>query len=288
MAYELVAEVLDHAPPDLTPAEVLVLAAVAEYVLNEDYKRGSRRTSRPAADIARRAHMTLDGLRKALQRLAKNDLEIRVPLATGKDGRPVYAVPGKSGTYEVPTLAAPPDCLCNTCKKGELVTQVVHKAVPQSRLNGEKAVPQSRLGGTTVQPGGTGVPPGGTGVLPNRVSVPGNQGPRARTRAGARARANEPTTEDLDTIIEEMNDHAGIVVSRDHARRIYQDVISRAGAKIGHPLRYVLAAIRDEPHRYRPTPTPPPMEPARQLPLVAVASDETRAKVMSQLRAGTA
>jgi hypothetical protein len=309
MAYELVAEVLDHAPSEFTPAERMVMVAIAEYVRTEDYKQhGTRSISRPAADIARRAGLKPEGLKEALQRLAKRKFDVRVPLRTGRDGRPVYAVPGTSPRYEIPPLPVPADCFCDACKRAIPALQVIHKGGSQPPLRRGKGGSQPRLGGATAPPDGVTAPPiatsedtenvlveasrngvqGGATTPPNRVREPGSPGPRARTRAGGRARTAEPTTEDLDTIIEEMNDHAGVKVTRDHARRIWVQVLERAGTKISHPLLYVLAAIRDAPHEYKPTPTPPPVQSSRQLPLVAVASDETRAKVMSQLRAGTA
>jgi hypothetical protein len=191
MAWELVNEVLDHAPAGLTPAEVLVLVAIAEYVRTEDHKHGIRRTSRPAADIARRAHMTLDGLRKAVQRLAKNGLDIRVELATGKDGRPVYAVPGKSSTYKIPPLSAATggQCICETCT-ADIPTKVIHKEGAEPPL---KAVPQYRLDD----------PEGGTPVPPRRYPSTAKAVPQyrltgsgfrvIRVHAGARVREAPPT-----------------------------------------------------------------------------------------------
>jgi hypothetical protein len=271
MAYELVAEVLDHAPSDLTPAERLVMVVIAEYVHTEDYKRGIRSTSRPAADIGRRAGLRKEGLKEALQRLARRKLDVRTPLAIGRDGRPVYALPGKSGTYEIPELPAPADCFCDACKKAIPMLGLIHKGGPQPPLANHKGGPQPRLGGATA-------PPGGATAPPNQSRVPGKSSPRASvTKSG-------PTDEDLDTIIEEIKDHAGVTATADHARCVYRDVLGRAGTTtLRHPLSYVLKAIREEPHRYRPTPTPAP---ARQQPLLSLVepvppgkpvSDEKRA-----------
>lgn len=59
-----------------------------------------------------------------------------------------------------------------------------------------------------------------------------------------------PDTEDVETIIEEVHDQAGVTVTADHARQIYSDVITTAGTEPDHPLSYVLKAIRAEPYRY--------------------------------------
>lgn len=76
---------------------------------------------------------------------------------------------------------------------------------------------------------------------------------RRRAKVSGTQSAGHPSGEDLDTIIEEMLDHAGITVTADHARQIYTDVIERAGEpQPEHPLSYVLKAIREQPHRYRP------------------------------------
>lgn len=244
MAYELVAEVLDHAPAGLTAAERLVMVVIAEYVLSSDYARGLRTTSRPAGDVARRAGLKPEGLKATLQRLAGRNLELRVALATGRDGRPVYAMPGRSTTYQVPVLAAinGGTCVCEDCQ--QIAVPVIPKGGSQPRLTAHKGGSQPRLGGATAPP--------------NRGRNRGNPGPRTRARA---------TPTDLDTIVEEMLDHAEIRITVDDAAVIYRDVLDRAGTPPRHPLSYVLQAIRAEPHRYRPTPTPPPAP--RQLPLVA-------------------
>lgn len=291
MAYELVAEVLDHAPTDLAPSERLVMVVIAEYVLSTDYTRGNRSTSRPAADVARRAGVTISGLKQALQRLAKRGLDMRVPLLVGKDGRPVYAMPGRSSTYQVPPLAAATGgaCTCDSCISGISTLEVIPKGTPHSPLNGHRITPKgasdSRLGGSTQSPGGSTQSPGDSTQPPNRV--PGSVNPGPRTRPRTRTREPAPTVDDTESIIEEMHDHAGVVVDIDHATRIWRDVLTRAKTLPQHPLSYVLRAIRTEPHRYQPTPTPPPPEPPRQLPLVAaIPTPERRAHLRTHWKTG--
>lgn len=270
MAYELVEEVLDHAPAGLTPAERLVMVAIAEYVLSSDYTHGVRRTSRPSSEIARRAGLKPDGLKAVLQRLAARNLELRVPLMTGKDNRPVYAMPGRSGTYEIPALAAATggSCTCESCIQVVSGAEVIHKGGSQPPLDGRKGGPQPRVGGATAPPGGVTAPPGGVTAPPNRVRVPEIPGSRARASA-------KPGPEDLETIIEEMRDTTRKTVTREHAATIYRDVLERAKTRPAHPLAYVLKAIRTEGERYLPTHTPPAYVPlARQLPLVAVVTHD--------------
>lgn len=132
MGIKLVVEVMDHAPEDLTPAERLVLVVIAENVRDGDPKRETW-PGFNAAVLAKRAGLTGDGsLKRALQRLAKRGMEVRVPIATGKDGRELYAVPGQQCRYRLPVF------------KGGLT-------VP----------PSDDEGGTTVPAGGTRVPPKG-------------------------------------------------------------------------------------------------------------------------------
>lgn len=84
------------------------------------------------------------------------------------------------------------------------------------------------------------------------------------------ARAAGPKDDDIETIIEEIKDHTGATtVPRDHARRVYVEVLARTKRMPASPLAYVLAAIRREPSRYRPVATPPAVQP----PLLTIASD---------------
>lgn len=99
-----VVEVLDHAPRELTPAECLVLVTIAENVNDKD----PQRKTWPAFSqelLAERSRLTGKGsLKDALQRLSKRGLEVRVPMGIGKDGRTLYAIPGKQCRYRLPVF----------------------------------------------------------------------------------------------------------------------------------------------------------------------------------------
>lgn len=147
MAIQLVQEVLDHAPDDITPAELVVLLAIAERASN------LTRVAYPSKDgtwnLARRCRLTPDGLRRVFQRLAARGLEVRVSFGVDGKGRPVYACRGRSTDYRLPKLPAP------------------RKAGRESHLSSEK-------GGTTVRKGGTRVPaigPNGGTLVPPRASL---------------------------------------------------------------------------------------------------------------------
>lgn len=75
---------------------------------------------------------------------------------------------------------------------------------------------------------------------------------RRKAKVSGTESAGHPSVEDLDTIIEEMLDHAGVTVTAEHARRIYREVIEGLATPSEHPLPDVLRAIRETPHRYRP------------------------------------
>lgn len=112
MAYQLVAEVLDHAPSSLSPAEKLLLVALAEVTRIED-----NRQCPPVSlqDLARRTNVLPSSLGKVMHRLNEHGLEVRIPLGTNRNGRPVYAVTGIAPSFRLPVLPPPPGCLCKAC-----------------------------------------------------------------------------------------------------------------------------------------------------------------------------
>jgi hypothetical protein len=102
VSIDLIVEVLDHAPEKLTPSERLVLVVIAEWA--NDKTRVAKQTKNWNLDtICRRAGIQRAGLKSVLQRLAKNGLEVRVPVRW-KDGKPVYAYEGTAVTFKLPVL----------------------------------------------------------------------------------------------------------------------------------------------------------------------------------------
>lgn len=200
MAYELVEEVLDHAP-EMTAAERLILVCIAEdarNVLDRAAKIPSERLlRRVGGEIGER------GIRQALTRLAGRGLDVRVPLGYDRRGAPVYAVPGRVRQFRLPHFRpAAGDCRCYGCRevdRGVFPSSI--EAAPQFPLpdaEGEKeepqcrlAEPQFRLGGTTVPPGGTTVPPTPSIEVPMPLQDPDSSvlalSPGALARAELRA-----------------------------------------------------------------------------------------------------
>lgn len=203
MAYELVEEVFDHAPP-MSPTERVILVCIAEK------SRLPGRDAQISGEVlARRigGEVGERGIRQALTRLAERGFEVRVPIAYDKRGEPLYAVPGRVRHFRVPHFRpAPADCACFGCRtvdrsgfpsspKAASPFPLVSVEAPKGELQCRQAELQFPLGGTTVPPGGTTVPP-----LPSVETVPSQDpdssagdatDPAALARAEIRARISE-------------------------------------------------------------------------------------------------
>jgi hypothetical protein len=101
VAWQLVKEVFEGAPPELGPAERLVLVALAEWADAEE-----RLCWRTAGELAARVGVSENGLRKVMQRLARCNLDPRVPIQFGASGAPVFAHKGRATTFRLPFLTA--------------------------------------------------------------------------------------------------------------------------------------------------------------------------------------
>jgi hypothetical protein len=119
MGIKRVVDVLLHAPKDLTAAERMVLVAIGENVRDGD----PTLLTWPDFNVhtlAERTGLTGKGsLKSALQRLGARGLEVRVPITSGKDGRPVYALPGKQCRYRFPAALVGEDTTSPTAEEGE-------------------------------------------------------------------------------------------------------------------------------------------------------------------------
>lgn len=166
MSNRLLNEVFNYVRDDLTPAERLVLLAVADEV--RDDRAGSNRGECVVTEalLCRKTGLSPDALKKAKQRLAARDLEVRVPLRdvcgkpqTDGRGRPTYAHEGHATRYALPVLALP--------RGGNTVPPLAGAA--SDGAEGEETRPPS--GGNLVPPlgsseGGTWSPSGGNTVPP--------------------------------------------------------------------------------------------------------------------------
>lgn len=109
MSIELVSEVFDHCPAEVSPAERLILLAIAEQAQDKDRTDGGRfiaaRTCFPGQGLMERmTGLGKSGFGDALRRLSKRNLEVRVAIAIDKSGRPIYAAKGHNTVYRLPAL----------------------------------------------------------------------------------------------------------------------------------------------------------------------------------------
>ncbi|GGV34047.1 hypothetical protein GCM10010182_67360 [Actinomadura cremea] len=106
---ELANWLMSPAAVDVSPNERLVLFVVAE----RSHER-SRIMLRHRGDdeqlvdrIARTTGLARDGaLKRTFRALAKRGLDVRIPVANGKDGRPVFACEGHSMRFRLPEFPA--------------------------------------------------------------------------------------------------------------------------------------------------------------------------------------
>ena len=113
MAWQIVTEVLHHAPPGLGPAERLVLLVVAHQVHQRDVD--ARRYSCGLDELARLTGLAPNSVSAALTRLAGKGYDLRVPRGVDDHGRPVYAHRGRVSTFRIPAFPPPPGCSCAAC-----------------------------------------------------------------------------------------------------------------------------------------------------------------------------
>jgi hypothetical protein len=141
MAYELVAEMLDHSPPELTSGEMLVLVALAEWANFE-----TRECWRRPGELQTRARVSASGLRAVFRRLAERGLDPRVVAAHNADGSPRYAWKGHASVFRVPRMPAPADCSCPLCRhhSGAFTERKAATAVSQSRHSGDSQSVKNR------------------------------------------------------------------------------------------------------------------------------------------------
>lgn len=189
MGYKLYREIRDLAPDDWTPAEFAVAQAIADNA--DEGTRQSFRLTMPELLRRVRGINTMAGLRRVLQRLADRGFEFRVPIKTGKDGRPVYAHKGHAADFIVPPMPAErPTVSPGTPAKARATARLSEgepsgspstaKERPAARLKAPKASPAARPSPETTSPGFKDSPAGS----PNKVSRLARTSPRtARTRS---------------------------------------------------------------------------------------------------------
>lgn len=152
MSIDLILEVMDHAPANLTPGERMVLVVIAERA-NDKTRIAKQGKNWTLGTIARRAGVGRDGLRKIFQRLAKNGCEVRVALGTDSRGRPVFAYEGTAMTFKVPDFPKRGDAGTSSEEERQdgSTTSEEQRGDDSTASDGQEVVPQSARGGTPVR-----------------------------------------------------------------------------------------------------------------------------------------
>lgn len=110
MSYELVQEVRESAPLDLSATERLILIWIAEQSREEDRYYRSELIEARTCWPGRENLMRWSGIssertfRAALQKLADRGLDVRVPLGVDRHGAVLYAVKGQRMVLRLPEL----------------------------------------------------------------------------------------------------------------------------------------------------------------------------------------
>lgn len=180
MGIKRVVDVLLNAPADLTAAERMVLVAIGENVRDGD----PTLLTWPDFNVhtlAERTGLTGKGsLKAALQRLGGRGLEVRVPLTSGKDGRPVYALPGKQCRYRFPASLVGEATVSPNEGEGETRTSPKGRPGPRQERSGPPL---------NADKGRTGPPPTPTSTPPPSKQADAN--PAAPSELTQRRRQQE-------------------------------------------------------------------------------------------------
>jgi hypothetical protein len=99
VGYRLYRQIRDFAPQNWTSGELVVA-----FIIADSANDGTRRSYLDNPELCRRARMSGNGVRKALQRLAERGFEFRISKGKDKNGKEVYAVSGRCVEYQVPDI----------------------------------------------------------------------------------------------------------------------------------------------------------------------------------------
>ncbi|MFE2041647.1 hypothetical protein ACFXAZ_12080 [Streptomyces sp. NPDC059477] len=172
MGYELRRELRTALGPKITGLQRAVALEIA------DDARGEGRTSHASLDdlVEWTGAKDVNVVRNALKRLADAGWEFRVPIGTGKDGRTLYAVPGKRMTFRVPDFQG-----------GAVAPSQGAVATPSTEDPGTEGVAGARSEGATAPSQGATAPSEGAGATPSSHTTT----PTSPTPASAAARSKK-------------------------------------------------------------------------------------------------
>lgn len=140
------------AHPELSATERLLLLFVADAGQDRRHLERGRwveawQSFHPSSRIAEAVGVGDAGLRAARTKLSKHPdaLEVRVPIGTGRDGRPLFAKPGTAMTYTVPAVigatTVAPRCDDGSALAPQGATDVAHRRDDGSGYPRQKSHP---------------------------------------------------------------------------------------------------------------------------------------------------
>lgn len=243
---------------DLTPAERCVLFVVAE----RSHER-TRLMLRHRGDdeqlvdrIAETTGLAREGaLKKAFQRLAKRGMDVRIPVAEGKDGRPVFACEGHSMRFRLPEFPAsislpdaPPDPTDPCGEPGDNPVDNPPAETPDDDERGDESSRLSPRGGTKRPASGDERGDESSRPTPsNYTSGPSyKQDPSTSVRSpvaeveGSPARPDETNTHTSST----FDFRAACAYLLQVAPEVQAAAIARAATELGHDAKTEALRIR--------------------------------------------
>ncbi len=217
MGYKLYREVLEFAPADLTPAELVVWM-----VLADDANDRTRESWLRPEPLRQRCRLRRAVIAAALRRLVGRGYELRVVRAHDKHGRAVYAYRGVQTTYRLPRLAPVDNSTERVHESEPIKPERVHENDERVHENDGKG-PRER--------------------------TPSPQSPHIPSPA--RARADEKLIDEIEGWHLELY---GNPCPRTHAvaiRAMFN------GTPMSNPGRYIRTAMSNDRDKYRYRPGPP-------------------------------
>lgn len=223
-------EMLDCAPAELTPAERLLLVAIAEKADEQS------RMSWPGMDtLTRRTGLCDRRVRQVLADLAARGYEVRVQRGVDKHGKPVFATKGHRTEYRVPTFRQ----------------RRTHTSALKEDAHVRLSDPKAEISGTQRRK---------YPVAKEDVGFrPSPQEP-SREPSNQRARADDEVT----AVIEALRDRTGKIIDEHRAAKVIMQLEAASSEPIRHRVNYFTGAIRKDPDPGRFLPVPD-LQPVREL-----------------------
>jgi hypothetical protein len=236
VSIELIVEMLDHAPAELTPAERLLLVAIAEKA-NEQ-----TRMSWPGMDtLTQRTGLGDRQVRRMLADLAARGYELRVPIGVDKHGMPVFASKGRRTVYRVPAF------------RQRRTPTAALKEDAYDRLNDPKAdIPGTQRRTYPVAKEDVYVPPSPQEPSKNKPSH----------RASDPSRNGKTGTDWLDGAVDFVAERLTATTTRTYDRRDITGAVTAflSGKQVTNPGAYIRKCATENVLQFEPTRIPPRYE----------------------------